>query len=396
MGSLDLDLHRPAILVVDDEPANRRLVRAYLGSTYEVHEAADGTSALAILQEHPIDLVLLDVMLPEMNGFDICRLIKQRTVTGYVPVILLTALGEQIDRNTGLAAGADDFLSKPVDRQELRLRVGNFVRLRKQDQRIRHQISELTQRDRVIQHQLEELEQLGTFKDELVSLLVHDLRNPLSGITGFLQILQENLQDPELLEDARSAIQAGGLLRETLDDILRVRMLEAGIVRLNREIIEAHSLVRDAIVSVEGAALARHVRIAAAVDEIETHFAVDRKLVRRAVENLLSNALKYSPSGGVVQTTVRRVGSELGIEVADRGAGVPENVRARLFEKFGSVEEAQGGERRGVGLGLYLVKLVATAHGGRAEAREREGGGTTFGLYLPADSAIHTPTPDPG
>jgi two-component system sensor histidine kinase/response regulator len=374
---------RPVILVVDDEAANRALVHAYLTPACEVHEAVDGVRALEVLERRSVDLVLLDVMMPRMNGFDVCRRIKEQSRGSYLPVILLTALGQQDDRNLGLQADADDFLTKPVDRQELLLRVRLFVRLRQQDARIHRQVAALEQRDRMITAQLAELRSLDSLKDELVSLMVHDLRNPLGGIMGVLESLEGSVEDPELRRDTHMALEASDRLRETLEDILQVRMLESGNIRLHREVIEAETLVGDAIASVWGAARARGVEISRVVDTPHPQIAGDRKLVRRAIENLLTNALKYSPAGGVVLAAIHSGNGDIEFEVADRGVGIPDSVKNELFQKFGSVEIARGEGRRGIGLGLYLVKLVAAAHGGRAVVRDREGGGTTFGIFLP-------------
>lgn len=380
-------LVRPAILIVDDEPANRALMRAYLEGAYEVYEADDGPAALAIAERQTIDLVLLDVMMPGMSGFDVCRRIKDRAVTSYLPVIMLTALGEQADRNFGLQAQADDFLTKPVDRQELMLRVRLFIRLRQQELHIRRQVGALELRDAQINAQLTELRGLDALKDELVALMVHDLRNPLGGIVGVLDTLERSVSDPDLRQDAQMALQASDRLRETLEEILQVRMLEAGNVRLHREVVEAEALMGDAIASVWGVARARRVEITRVVVGPRAQIAADRKLMRRAVENLLTNALKYSPFGGVVVAAIHRSNGDVEIQVADRGVGIPDAVKAELFQKFGSVELAHGEARRGIGLGLYLVKLVAAAHGGRAVVRDREGGGTTFGILLPQQKA---------
>jgi len=168
----------PAVLVVDDEPMNRAPIRASLSPTCEVAEAANGPSALALLQKRSVDLVLLDVMMPGMDGFEVCRRIKAKGGS-YLPVLLVTALGDQSDKNQGLEAGADDFLTKPVDRRELLLRTRAFLRLREQD--------------RVIREQLEQMRSLQAQKDDLVSLLVHDLRSPLAAIVANLQLLEEDL-----------------------------------------------------------------------------------------------------------------------------------------------------------------------------------------------------------
>lgn len=242
---------RATVLLVDDELENRVLIRYYLEPEYDVLEAADGPSALALLERVNVDLVLLDVMMPEMSGFDVCRRIKHEGEV-YLPVVLLTALDEQGERNRGLDAGADDFLSKPVDRNELLLRVRTFVRLRRKEQRIVQQISALQERDQVIQKQVEELKALDVIKDDLVAMMVHDLRNPLAGILGFLGSLAGDIEDPALRSDVDMALQSSLRLREILDDMLHVRMLECGTVRLHRELVRAGSVVEDAIQSVWG------------------------------------------------------------------------------------------------------------------------------------------------
>jgi signal transduction histidine kinase len=377
---------RPSILLVDDEPANRALLRAYLSANYDVFESPDGPTALELLRGRSVDLVLLDVMMPGLSGLEVCERLKREHAGGhasYLPVILLTALGEQTDRNAGLRAGADDFLTKPVDRHELALRVQTFIKLREQDQRIRQQLSELKERDEVIRQQLHELRAVDTMKDDLVALMVHDLRNPLAGVVGFLGLLAADIEDADLRAHADMALEASGQLREILDDLLNVRLLESGILVLKRERIGAEHVVGDAIQSIQGAALARRVEIAHQATGRELGIEADKKLVRRAVENLLSNAVKYAPEGSAVRVAVRPAGAEVEIEVADRGAGVPNSLKEQLFQKFGSVESARGETRRGVGLGLYLVKLVMSAHGGRAVVRDRKHGGTAFGLFLP-------------
>jgi signal transduction histidine kinase len=357
------------LLVVDDDPMNRALVRACLGNEHQLLEAASGPEALALAGSEPVDLVLLDVMMPGMSGFDVCRELKRRT-DGQVllPVLLLTALADQVDRNLGLAAGADDYLTKPIDRHELRLRVSAFLRLRSQDQLLRQQY--------------EHLQHLGALKDDLVSLMVHDLRNPLSAVLALLGVLQHDVADPQLERDALTARSAATKMQDILDDILQIRLLEEEQIALDLRRAPAAEIVGDAVASIAPAARERGVELAlhASGDLLLT---ADRKLLRRAVENLLSNAVKYSPRLGTVEVEVSTREGGVEIDVADRGPGVPEPLRAVLFEKFGSVEAARGQTRRGHGLGLYLVKLVATAHGGRTSVRSREGGGSVFGLWLP-------------
>jgi signal transduction histidine kinase len=358
------------ILVVDDDARNRALVRAFLQGGLTILEAASGPEALDLAAREPVDLVLLDVMLPGMSGFEVCRELKRRTEREVLlPVILVTALGEQVDRNAGLEAGADDYLAKPVDRHELRLRVNAFLRLRRQEGSLREQF--------------EQLQHLAALKDDLFSLMVHDLRNPLASVIALLQVIEDDVADPELEADARDARAAAARIADALDDIMRISLLEEKKLALDLQPYPASGIVREALASVGPAA--REAGVELELDSsADAPVPADRKLVRRAVENLLTNAVRYSPRPGRVEVGVRPEDGGVEIGVADRGPGVPELLREALFEKFGSVEAARGHARRGHGLGLYLVKLVAAAHGGRATARAREGGGSVFGLWLPA------------
>jgi two-component system sensor histidine kinase/response regulator len=360
---------RPTVLVVDDDPRNRGLLRAYLGHVYDVREAGDAAAGMKALEDGHIDLVLLDVMMPGTSGYECCKRMKARQGDAFLPVLLLTALGEQEDRNTGLESGADDFLTKPVERRELLLRVGAFLRLRDQQTVIRGQIEELTE--------------LASLKDDLVSLIVHDLRNPLASIFGILHLVAEDIADPTLKADLELAQQSAVRLRDTLDDLLNVRLLEERRLPVDRQPVAVQMVVDEAVASLAGAALDRGVKINI-IGGAPLLVPMDRKLVRRSIENLLVNAIKYSPPDTAVDVEWSRGPEGMTLSIADRGNGIPKPLRERLFQKFASVLAHKGsGERRGFGLGLYQVRLVADAHGGSVQAGDREGGGTTFSIVLP-------------
>jgi signal transduction histidine kinase len=232
-----------------------------------------------------------------------------------------------------------------------------------------------------IQRQLEELRSLQSLKDDLMSLIVHDLRNPLMGVLSCLDLLKSGTTD-ETREFVKLAVEGTRKLSELIDDILQVRQLEEGKLFLNVEAANPVDLVRQAVATLDASAKLAEVRLELAQSSGIPSLEVDRKLVRRAIENLLSNALKFSPAGSTATVTVRGADPGVAIEVADRGPGVAHDVKDRLFQKFGSLDARSAGSRRGHGLGLYFVKLVATAHGGGVSVREREGGGSVFSLSL--------------
>jgi two-component system sensor histidine kinase/response regulator len=353
------------VLVVDDEPVNRALIRATIAGFCDVLEAGSGPEAFEQLTARSVDLVLLDVMMPGMNGYEVCRRIKDEAAD-YLPVLLVTALGEQADRNRGLESGADDFLTKPVDRRELLLRARAFLRLRQQEKTIRLQ--------------LEKLRQLQGAKDDLVALLVHDLRSPLAGIIAHLQLLHDDLTGRSKA-DVQQALRAADTALGRLEETLQIRLIEEGRLTVNRSKVALAAMVGETMASMEAVGRRKNVRFSHALEGDPTA-PVDEKLVRRSLENLLSNAVKYTPSGGDVSVLVRREDGMVWIDVADRGPGVPDELKSGMFEKFGSVEAQRGGNRKGVGLGLYLVKLVAEGHGGEVSVADRPGGGSVFRLTL--------------
>lgn len=371
-------MDRAAILVVDDDHRNRALLRACLEDEHDVVEAASGEEALARAAAAPPDLVLLDVLMPGLGGHEVCRRLKALSGERFLPVILLTALSARDDRHRGLEAGADDFLNKPIDVHELTLRVRTFLRIRESQR-------ELDRQRAIIRQQLEALQVLDALKDDLVSMLVHDLRNPLSGIVGLLGALREDASGATRA-DLELALATADRLREGIEDLLEVRVLEEGRVRLDRRPQPVAPLLEAARRAVEGAAKASQVEVACEV-EAELSACVDAKLIRRAVENVLINAVKHSPRGERVEVAARAEGERVVIAIADRGPGVPDAHKRGLFEKYARLT-APHVSRPGYGLGLYLVKLAAEAHGGLAWVDDRADGGALFQLALPRESPV--------
>ena len=206
------------ILVVDDDAANRRIMQLWLSPHWEVLEAESGAAALGQLRRAEISLVLLDVTMPGQDGFAICRLIKQVPRDLFLPVLLLTGLDGQKERILGLEAGADDFLVKPISRDELLLRIRAFLRLREQEGTILGQVKELRA--------------LEVLKDDNVSRLVRDLRNPLAGILFAVGAALEGVGEGAVRENLQRALQAAETLRSTLDETLQVRLLEENALAL--------------------------------------------------------------------------------------------------------------------------------------------------------------------
>ena len=353
----------PLVLIVDDDDAIRAMIIRWLRGRFTTLEAPNAQRAIELVAEHDVEVVVIDVMMPGMSGIQAVPLLKAKA-RGPLPVLLLTALDDQPSRNAGLSAGADDYLGKPVDRMELTLRVLNFVRLGRQE--------------RLIRKQLEEMSQLQALKDDLTALLVHDLRNPMTAVKSAFNLMAPNVapQDREIFDLGKHALDR---VMENVGDLLKVRMLEQGQLPLQREAVELEVLAQQVVRGIEAAALDGNISVQVIG---QAKASVDRKLMTRALENLLINAFRHTRER--VDVEVRQTATGVEVAVSDRGPGVPDFLKGELFDMFGSLTLQKSGGRRGHGLGLYLVRLMARAHGGEVVVRDREGGGASFVISLPA------------
>jgi two-component system, sensor histidine kinase and response regulator len=359
-------LREHVVLLVDGDPL-RREVRAALPRGWRVEEAGTAAGALEELRRARVDLVLLGVLLPDMHGHEACRRLKEASAGSFLPVLMLGPEGGRGGRVAALEAGADDFLAKPVDARELALRAGSFLRLVDQDRTIREQNARL--------------ESMLTLREELAMFLVHDINNPLSSVKSLLGVLLGEVP-LEVRDDVRDAALATQRIEDLLEDLLLVNLLDAGEMRLERYPQPVATICDDAVRSLEG--MARHFGVRVSVRrEDDPRSSVDDRLVRRAVENMLANAYRYSPPEGEVEVSVRAREVWCVVDVADRGPGVPDPFKEILFRKFASMDAWKGAARRGHGLGLHFVKRVAEAHGGSAAVLDRPGGGAIFRLSLP-------------
>ncbi|MGE3855002.1 MAG: ATP-binding protein [Planctomycetota bacterium] len=355
------------MLVVDDAPANIDVLHQILGNDYRMRAATDGERALKIVQsDNPPDLVLLDVMMPGMNGYEVCQAMQADPRTRAIPVLFVTAADDSREEERGFAAGGVDYITKPV--------VPSLVRAR-----VALQFQLLDAR-RSLETRYNELKSLEAMRDSLIHMIVHDLRSPLGSAYS---LLDAALEAGGLPADAQKHVSGARAtiaeVAERAKAILDVARLESGQMELQLAESNLRTVAQAAVTAVEG--LARRHTIALAVDDNLQPVVVDPIAIERVLVNLLSNALKYAPRGSTVDVTVRQAGGRTRLTVADKGSGVPEAYRERIFEKFGQVSHES---RHSTGLGLTFCKLAVEAHGGRIGVDCPPGGGSVFWIELPA------------
>ena len=343
------------ILIVDDTPANvLLLVRMLAQRGYQTQSVLNGKQALQAARTDPPDLILLDITMPEMTGYEVCEQLKADTALKDIPVIFISALSETIDKVKAFRVGGVDYVTKPFQFEEVYARIQTHLEL----------------------HQLEKL------RNDLTHMVVHDLRNPLAVLFIFLDIL-ESKEAEKLSASTRNFItlarHSAEELHAMISSILDVSKIGAGALKLQREPCQLAGFIRDLLATLQALPGNRTVTCAA----LDPALAVtaDVALLRRVLQNLLSNALKYTPADGEVRVIVTPLSSEIRIAITDTGPGIAPENQEQIFEKFGQV--ADGKNRQGTGLGLTFCKLAVEAHGGHIGVESKLGAGSTFWLTLP-------------
>jgi two-component system sensor histidine kinase/response regulator len=382
----------PRILIVDDDPMNRELLHAVLcGDGYALDHASSGADAVELARARPPDLVLLDVMMPHLDGFETTRLLKQLAAPTHLPVILITALSDHKTLLRGLQAGADEVLSKPIDGLELRVRITNLLALRAERLALAERQAELLRANTELARAHASLVELQRFKDELSLLIIHDLKGPLTVVTANLGFAIESnlppgvpvtptLEEDQIVEALLDARAAAFRLQRIANSLLDVAKIEAQRFALKREEVDVLHLLDELrrVRGFEARAIAVDLQIDAQGDQ---RVSIDSTVITRALENILDNALRYTPPQGRIVLESRQANGHLQFRIGNTGPPIPVEKRALIFEKFGQV---QGERRNNYGLGLYFCRLAAEAHGGRVWIDEEPDLPTVFVLDLPS------------
>jgi len=351
------------VFIVDDEAGARDLLEGLLfREGYELAFAEGGLDLLAKIDAVNPDVILLDIMMPEMDGLEVCQRLKADERWRHIPIILVTALGGKEDLVRGLEAGADDFVHKPVDKLELRARVRSMLR---------------------IKQQYDEQQANLRLREDLARMIVHDIRNPLSVILGYSELMEvkQDVSPEELLKIIKRIQTEGKRLNSFLNDMLILAKMEAGQPLLHPGLFEANALVHKAVEGHDIIALSRKIDLIVDLASESRQVTLDRNMFLRVLDNLLSNALKFSPAGSAVTVRLQYPPQpsqlNLRLEVVDEGPGIPAEHRERIFDKFETLSLKRSGVPQ-VGLGLAFCKMVAEAHGGRIFVEPNHPTGSIF------------------
>jgi signal transduction histidine kinase len=366
---------KPRILIVEDDPATIELMEAQLHDEgYSVDSVRDGGQAAAKVAETLPDLVLLDIMLPKKSGFEVCKQIKGNEATSSTPVIMVTALKDMESRVKGIAVGADDFLSRPVDKTELVARVRSLLRIGNLNKELATEMNtaresgeKLEVQQRVLKSMSAQLMQASHLKYEFIVNMSHALRTPLNVIIGFSEMLQDGLVG-ELNEKqgkyVKNIHEGGRELHQLIAHVVDVFKIDTGKVPLETTEFQLRDAIDSLLAAYESTATDNRITVTVNVAPEVLRICADPQRLSTILDNLLSNAFKFTPSGGRVDVTAEVQEDQVRICVADSGCGLSSEDCERVFLEFYRVPNGGAYAGAGSGLGLAISKKLVMMHGG--------------------------------
>jgi len=360
-----MDNKKDLILIVDDNLKNLEVLTKILKEEgFLISLAQDGGEALDQLNNITPDLILLDIMMPEMNGLEVCRRIKQNDKLKEIPVIFVTAKNQTEDLVEGFKAGGVDYISKPFQRDELLVRIKNHL--------------ELTgSRKRIIA--------LNRTRDKIYSIIAHDIRSPFSSIRLLLNLISSDAINPgseefkEIMNMLEKITDSSAIL---LNNLLEWTKNQSGAISLSPKTLKIRPLLLECAELLKGNAEHKNITIHVNVsDDAEAFF--DEITMHTVFRNLISNAIKFTPEHGAISLRSEPSGDHLIVYVEDNGVGMSEDVIRKIFEKNEHYTSLGTGNEKGTGFGLVMIKEFVEQNRGKLQVRSAEGKGTTFSVFIP-------------
>jgi len=368
------DLTGAKLLLVDDTPANLKVLGDLLEAEgYDLALASDGPLALKIAQRLRPELILLDVMMPGMDGYEVCRRLQADAELASIPVIFITAKDQTEDLVTGFEVGGLDYITKPFRDVEVLVRVQTQIRL--------HRMSAQ------IQAQNRALEEASRLKSDYLARMSHDLRTPMNAIIGYTRILLRHARDdlaPRQYRNLENIRLCADNLLELLNDILDLAKIESGHLDLHLEPVDLHPLMQGCLATIEPL-VKSGVEVRSELMDIGPVL-TDADRLRRVLMNLLGNAVKFTETGSITLVLACR-DSAVELSVEDTGVGIGAEELPHIFDEFRQVKSADPGKPEGSGLGLAIARKSVELLGGTIAVESQVGVGTRFGVRLPLTEA---------
>lgn len=398
---IDSALKNAKILIVDDKQENIDLLTGLLEAKgYTNYKyTTDSRNVVDLFSEYQPDLLLLDLQMPHLNGFQVLIQLKVLIPEGeFFPILVLTADVTPESKLKALSSGATDFLTKPFDLIEVELRIKNLLRTRFLYQQIQNQNQILEEKVKERTKELEKLnseliiakekaEEMNQVKNYFLSNMSHELRTPLISVLGFTELLQNEITDPEHLEMLNNIKEGGERLNFTLNSLLELSKLEAEKNKINIEKIELNNEIKKATESLKQYVKSKRLFLREESSELNIKVNIDCELFQKALFQILHNAIKFTKEGGVFVSTNLEKKENCDwavIKVIDTGIGISKDCLNKIFTNFRQASEGLSRSHEGSGVGLSIAKKIIELMKGHLEVESEVGKGSTFSIWLPA------------
>lgn len=382
------------ILVVDDQPNNLKVIASVLSEEYRLSLAKTGMAALKILERYKPELILLDIMMPEMDGYEVIKKIKADDRLKEIPVIFLTAKTDIDDIVKGFDLGAVDYITKPFNAKEVKIRIKNHLNLAHAKREIQKQKAEIEEyNEKLIESEYRlkktnrDLATSNKEKDKFFSIIAHDLKSPFGGLLGLLDLLNDDAQEfdeSQKKEMIKALFDSARNVYRLLENLLEWSRVQLESTKFKPDIIYPGQIT-DGIFGALGAqASNKKITLSNNITRDLSLYA-DSMMIGTIIRNLLSNAIKFTNAGGKIEISAKSDDNEVEFCVEDNGIGMDETVKSKLFRINEHVTNPGTADELGTGLGLILCKEFAEIHGGKIWAESEIGGGSRFYFSIPVN-----------
>lgn len=399
----DATMTQGDIFVIDDNPINLNLLAHLLRERgYQVRIATSGRRGIVAVRTSVPDLIMLDITMPEMNGYEVCQQLKADDQLRDIPVIFISALDDALDKVKAFEVGGVDYVTKPFQIEEVLARIENQLRISQLQKELRETNNQLERQRAQLLEANQKLKDVEQAKADFTAMLVHDLKSPLTVVKTMLDLLQfdevinQAIAEQRLTDVMVASERNVDKILDLIQEILEFSRIESQNLNLDTEPVNIEGILRDCVVTTSVTALQNHITVEADIQENLPLVYGDRVKLERVFSNLLSNAVKFTPTNGKITIEARQMNQPdstslepplIAVHISDTGEGIPAEEVPYVFEPYRQATKRKG--RLGVGLGLAIVKRIVTAHKGQLCVESQLGVGSRFTVLLPVLSALN-------